>query len=250
MEVQTPKNEKEKLALRDQLITEHLPYVKRIVYRIAINLPVGVVDIADLINAGIIGLIQAAEKYDPLSGNKFMTYASFRIKGEILSELRARDFLSRSVRSKIRGMEKAYSGLKKRLDRDIEDHEVAKEMSMELCEFHKVKRMASLSFVSFDDIGYSSGHEADKLMGKIISGVKNDAFDQVRIKEVESITASAVKELPEKEKLVISLYYQDELTMKEIGAVLDITESRVSQLHSQAIIHLRKKLRKADLLED
>ncbi len=250
MEVQTSKNEKEKLALRDQLITEHLPYVKRIVYRIAINLPVGVVDIGDLINAGIIGLIQAAEKYDPLSGNKFMTYASFRIKGEILSELRARDFLSRSVRSKVREMEKAYSGLKKRLDRDIEDYEVAKEMSMELCEFHKVKRMASLSFISFDDIGYSSGHEADKLMGKIISGAENDAFNQIRIKEVESITASAVKELPEKEKLVISLYYQDELTMKEIGAVLDITESRVSQLHSQAIIHLRKKLRKADLLDD
>ena len=250
MEENSANPEKEKFPSRDQLINEHIPYVKRIVYRIAMNLPPGVIEMDDLINAGIVGLIQAAEKYDPLSGNMFMTYASFRIKGAVLSELRAQDFLSRSVRGKIREIERIYLKLEKKFDRPVEDYEVAEEMFLELSEFHKLKKMAALSFISFDDIGYSSRTDQHKLMSDISFSNDNDAFERLRLKEIVNTTAGAVEQLLEKEKLVISLYYQDELTMKEIGAVLGITESRVSQLHSQAIINLRKKLKKVDIMDD
>ena len=250
MEENSANPEKEKFPSRDQLINEHIPYVKRIVYRIAMNLPPGVIEMDDLINAGIVGLIQAAEKYDPLSGNMFMTYASFRIKGAVLSELRAQDFLSRSVRGKVREIERIYSKLEKKFDRPIKDYEVAEEMSLELSEFHNLKKMAALSFVSFDDMGYSSRQDQHKLMSDISFSNDTDAFDRLRLKEIITTTADAVERLSKKEKLVISLYYQDELTMKEIGAVLGITESRVSQLHSQAIINLRKRLKKVDILDD
>src|SRR5210317_1177969 len=132
-------------AYRDQLITEYLPYVKRIVHRIAVHLP-STIDIDDLMNVGVIGLIQAVDRYDPSRDNKFMTYAVFRIKGAVLSELRSRDFLGRTTRKKIRNLEKAYLKLEQKLGREVEDEEVAAEMEMELDQFYQVKRMSNISF--------------------------------------------------------------------------------------------------------
>jgi RNA polymerase sigma factor for flagellar operon FliA len=234
---------------RDQVIIEYLPYVKRIVHRIAIHLPRSV-DTDDLINAGIIGLIEAVERYDSERDNKFMTYASFRIRGAVLSELRSRDYHSRSTRKKLREYENAYLRVENKSGGSVNDEEVAEEMGLSLDELYQIKRMSSISFLSFDEIGYSSKEEKDGIMSYFISGDSIDAFSQTRLKEIENTIAEAIGKLPEKEKLVISLYYWDELTMKEIGKVLEITESRVSQIHSQAIIHLRGKLRKEKLLED
>ncbi len=235
--------------LRNQIINEYLPYVKRIVNRIAVHLP-ATIEIDDLINVGVIGLIQAIERYDPTRDNKFITYAVFRIKGAVLSELRSRDFLGRTTRRKIRDLEKAYLKLEQKLGREVTDEEVAREMDMDLDQFYKVKRMSSISFVSFEEIGYSTRNESAAVSSAMASGHTDDALALTTMKEIKSTIAKHIDLLPEKEKLVVSLYYSDELTMKEIGQVLNITESRVSQIHAQAIIHLRSKLRRDGLLED
>ncbi|BBO88282.1 FliA/WhiG family RNA polymerase sigma factor [Desulfosarcina ovata] len=235
--------------LRNQIISEYLPYVKRIVNRIAVHLP-ATIEVDDLINVGVIGLIQAIERYDPSRDNKFITYAVFRIKGAVLSELRSRDFLGRTTRRKIRDLEKAYLKLEQKLGRDVTDEEVAEEMDMDLEQFYKVKRMSSISFVSFEEVGYTSHSEGTSISGQLASGDASDALSLTTMKEIKSTIAKNIDLLPEKEKLVISLYYSDELTMKEIGQVLNITESRVSQIHAQAIIRLRSKLRRDGLLEE
>jgi RNA polymerase sigma factor for flagellar operon FliA len=235
-------------AYRDQLITEYLPYVKRIVQRLAVHLP-STVDIDDLMNVGVIGLIQAVDRYDPRRDNKFMTYAIFRIKGAVLSELRARDFLSRSNRRKIRELESAYLRLEQKLGREADDQEIARELGVDLEQVYRTKQMSSISFISLEELGVSSRDEKEKLLSYLINN-EDDALSMTKLKEIKKAMAQAIKQLPEKERLVISLYYLDELTMKETGKVLGITESRVSQIHSQAILHLRTKLRKQKLLED
>ena len=240
---------KESHLLRNQIINEYLPYVKRIVNRIAVHLPANI-EVDDLINVGIIGLIQAIERYDPSRDNKFITYAVFRIKGAVLSELRSRDFLGRTTRRKIRDLEKAYLKLEQKLGRDVADEEVAEEMNMDLEQFYKVKRMSSISFVSFEEIGQASRGDTGAIASSLASGDADDALSMTTMKEIKSAIANHIDSLPEKEKLVVSLYYSDELTMKEIGRVMDITESRVSQIHAQAIIHLRGKLRREGLLEE
>jgi RNA polymerase sigma factor for flagellar operon FliA len=235
-------------AYRDQLISEYLPYVKRIVQRLAVHLP-STVDIDDLMNVGVIGLIQAVDRYDPRRDNKFMTYAIFRIKGAVLSELRARDFLSRSNRRKIRELESAYQRLEQKLGREADDKEIAQELGIELEQVYRTKQMSSISFISLEELGVSSKDEKEKLMS-FLANNEDDALNLTKIKELKEALTGAIKQLPEKERLVISLYYLDELTMKETGKVLGITESRVSQIHSQAILHLRSKLRKQKLLGD
>jgi RNA polymerase sigma factor for flagellar operon FliA len=235
-------------AYRDQLISEYLPYVKRIVQRLAVHLP-STVDIDDLMNVGVIGLIQAVDRYDPRRDNKFMTYAIFRIKGAVLSELRARDFLSRSNRRKIRELESAYQRLEQKLGREADDKEIAQEMGIELDQVYRTKQMSSISFISLEELGVSSKDEKEKLMS-FLANNEDDALNLTKLKELKEGLSGAIKQLPEKERLVISLYYLDELTMKETGKVLGITESRVSQIHTQAILHLRSRLRKQKLLED
>ena len=235
-------------AYRDQLITEYLPYVKRIVQRLAVHLP-STVDIDDLMNVGVIGLIQAVDRYDPRRDNKFMTYAIFRIKGAVLSELRARDFLSRSNRRKIRELESVYLRLEQKLGREVDDSEIAQELGVDLEQVYRTKQMSSISFISLEELGVSSRDEKEKLLSYLINN-EDDALVITKLKELKGAMAQAITQLPEKERLVISLYYLDELTMKETGKVLGITESRVSQIHSQAILHLRAKLRKQKLLED
>ncbi len=241
------RTKKKHAAYREQLITEYLPYVKRIVHRLAMHLP-STIDIDDLMNVGVIGLIQAVDRYDPRRDNKFMTYAIFRIKGAVLSELRSRDFLSRSNRRKIKELENAFLRLEQKLGREVEDIEVAEELGVDIEQIYRTKQLSNVSFISFEELGYSSKDEKEKLMNFLVNN-DDDALTLTRLKELKNALARAIEALPEKEKLVISLYYLDELTMKETGEVLGITESRVSQIHSQAIIHLRAKLNKQRLLE-
>jgi len=246
---QTPANQLDKndSTYRDQLISEYLPYVKRIVHRIAVHLP-STIDIDDLMNVGVIGLIQAVDRYDPRRDNKFMTYAVFRIKGAVLSELRSRDFLSRSNRRKIRDLENTYLRLEQKLGREVDDGEIAQEMGVSVEQVYRTKQMSNISFISFEELGYSSRDEKEKLMSYLVDH-DDDALTLTRLKEVKEAMARSIEQLPEKERLVISLYYIEELTMKETGKVLNITESRVSQIHSQAVRRLRTKLRKEKLID-
>ena len=246
---QTPAKQIDKsdASYRDRLISEYLPYVKRIVHRIAVHLP-STIDIDDLMNVGVIGLIQAVDRYDPKRDNKFMTYAVFRIKGAVLSELRSRDFLSRSNRRKIRDLESTYLKLEQKLGREVDDVEVAQEMGVGVEQVYRTKQISNISFISFEELGYSSRDEKEKLMSYLVDN-DEDALTLTRLKEVKEAVARAIEQLPEKERLVISLYYLEELTMKETGKVLNITESRVSQIHSQAVRRLRAKLRKEKLID-
>ena len=234
---------------RDRLIIKYLPYVKRIAYRINAHIPSNSVDVDDLISAGVIGLIQAAESYDPTRNVQFITYAAFRIKGAVLSELRSQDFLSRSIRRKIRNLNNAYESLEQKLCREVDDEEIANELGIDLEELYNIKKIASLSFISFEEIGLVSHKDKEQLVKGVINN-SNDVFNLIKLKEISSATSEAINQLNEKEKLVISLYYEDELTMKEIGKILDLTESRVSQLHSSAIYCLRRKLKRMGMIDN
>ena len=247
-EMRTPVSDEHQLPSREELILKYLPYVKRIVNRIAIHLPPNV-DTEDLMNVGVIGLIQAIDRYDDTRENKFTTYAAFRIRGAVLSELRSRDYLSRSNRKKIRELERTVLKLEQRFDREVEDEEVAADMDIDLDEFYRIKQMSSISFISFEELGYSSARDKQKLARGLMDN-DEDILARAGMKELQNAMAEAIEELPEKEKLVLSLYYSDELTMKETGDVIGVTESRVSQLHSQAIIRLRSKLRKKKLIDN
>jgi len=245
--MQTQKTRKDHQLSRDELITEYLPHVKRIVHRIAIHLPPHV-EIDDLIHVGVIGLMQAIERYDSSRNNTFLTYAVFRIKGAVLSELRSRDFLSRANRRKVRELDRAYTGLEQKKGRAVDDRELAEEIGVPLEEVQEIKKMSSISFVSFEEMGIQTDDEKRSVVDALLNNGSDDALTLTRVKEMKYAVAEAIEQLPEKEKLVISLYYVDELTMKETGKALNITESRVSQIHSQAVVHLRSHLRKRGLL--
>jgi len=245
--MQTQKSRKDNLLSRDELIEEYLPHVKRIVHRIAIHLPPHV-EIDDLIHVGVIGLMQAIERYDSSRNNTFLTYAVFRIKGAVLSELRSRDFLSRANRRKVRELDRAYMGLEQKKGRAVDDRELAEEIGVPLEEVQQIKKMSSISFVSFEEMGIQTDDEKRSVVDALLNNGSDDALTLTRVKEMKNAVAEAIDQLPEKEKLVISLYYVDELTMKETGKALNITESRVSQIHSQAVVHLRSHLRKRGLL--
>jgi len=245
--MQTQKSRKDNLLSRDELIEAYLPHVKRIVHRIAIHLP-SHVEIDDLIHVGVIGLMQAIERYDSSRNNTFLTYAVFRIKGAVLSELRSRDFLSRANRRKVRELDRAYMGLEQKKGRAVDDRELAEEIGVPLEEVQEIKKMSSISFVSFEEMGIQTEDEKRSVVDALLNNGSDDALTLTRVKEMKSAVAEAIEQLPEKEKLVISLYYVDELTMKETGKALNITESRVSQIHSQAVVHLRSHLRKRGLL--
>jgi RNA polymerase sigma factor for flagellar operon FliA len=146
-------------------------------------------------------------------------------------------------------MESAYLRLEQKLGREADDTEVARELGVDLEQVYRTKQMSSISFISLEELGVSSREEKEKLLSYLVNN-EDDALSMTKLKELKAAMALAIKQLPEKERMVISLYYLDELTMKETGKVLGITESRVSQIHSQAILHLRTKLRKEKLLED
>jgi RNA polymerase sigma factor for flagellar operon FliA len=239
---------RENAAARDRILNEYIPYVRRVVGRMAIHLP-NSVDLEDLVHAGIIGLIDAIDRFEPDRGNKFLTYALYRIRGAVLSELRSRDFLSRSLRRKIREMDAAFGRLEQRLGREPSDDELAEELVLDLDKLYEIKKMSSLSFVSLDSLGYGSGEDTDRFRPPVVQSELLDASKLTGLKELHKGLAEAIEALPEKEKLVVSLYYDEELTMREIGEVLGITESRISQIHSRAVMRLRERLRKRELID-
>jgi len=245
--VYTELTEEQKLnpKIRAKIINEFAPLIKYIASRIAIRLPPHI-DLNDLINAGVIGLIDAIEKFDASKQIKFKTYAEFRIRGAILDELRSMDWVPRSVRQKARKEEDAYSKLEYNLGRPASDEEVAREMSIDMESFYRLlSETASVSLLSLDDLGEDDTDLSKKnLLEYIIQDERDWPSHKIRYAEVRDMVAKAIQSLPEKERMVISLYYYDELTMKEIGHVLKFTESRVSQIHTKAVLRLRSKMQK------
>ena len=226
---------------KEDLILRFAPLIKLIVNRIALRLPPHV-DSEDLVDSGVIGLIDAIEKYDPTRGTSFKTYAEFRIRGAILDELRTLDWFPRSIRQKVNRLENAYADLERRLGRAATDEEVAAALNIDLEEFYEILAQASaVSFVSLYDSGREEGEERSFL--ECLAGGAEDPALALESHEVYETVGRAIERLAEKERMVISLYYYDELTMKEIGKVLNLTESRVSQIHTKAVLRLRAKLR-------
>jgi RNA polymerase sigma factor for flagellar operon FliA len=235
---------------RDALILAHLPQIKYIAQRISTKLP-SHVELNDLVSAGILGLLDAIDKFDPDRGVKFKTYAELRIKGAILDSLRNLDWAPRSLRKKSKDLEKVYRELEQRLGRPATDREVCDAMEISLEEFYElVDQIKGLNLGSFQELGpQDDDKNSEPLVKYVPDAPQMDPFFLFHKTEIQSILGTAIDTLPKKERLVVSLYYFDELTMKEIGKVLGVNESRVSQLHTKAMLRLRTKLRKVNRQE-
>ncbi|MDD4503660.1 MAG: FliA/WhiG family RNA polymerase sigma factor [Clostridiaceae bacterium] len=225
--------------IREELILKYISIVKFVAGRLYASYGNNV-EFDDLVSYGIFGLIDAIDKYDLAREVKFETYAQLRIRGAIIDQLREIDWLPRSVRQKSKEMEKAYYDLENKLGRPATDCEMADSFGLSLENFHKkIQNITTYSIVSLDDLLEQKreiiSNEVDKQAETPESAVEST--------EIKEILIDTINSLPEKEKKVVSLYYYEELTYKEIGKLLDISESRVSQLHTKAIIRLKNKFR-------
>lgn len=227
---------------KEELIKEYAPLIKFVAQKIAIRLPPNI-ELDDLISAGSIGLMDAIDKWDPTRDNKFKTYAEFRIRGSILDELRAQDWIPRSVRDKAKALDRTISALENELGRYPTEEEISAKLNMPIGEFHElVNQVRPVSLLSIDDQPTFSDSDK-KSIANLLEGAKSgNPFNQLNVKVVKDVVAKAIEELPERQRLVLSLYYFEDLNLKEIGQVLRVTESRVSQLHAQAVTRLRAKL--------
>jgi RNA polymerase sigma factor for flagellar operon FliA len=229
--------------VRDQLLLHYSPLVKYVAGRVAVGLPQNV-EHADLVSYGIFGLIDAVEKFDPERGYKFETYAIARIKGAILDELRSIDWVPRSVRAKARALEKAYAKLEGQLHRTPSDEEVAAELGLSDEQFQAL--LGQLSFVglvALDELLSVSGERGESMtLGDTIPDAGEGPVGAYEVEEMRQLLAESINRMPEREKIVLTLYYYEGLTLAEIGQVLGVTESRVCQIHTKAVLQLRSKI--------
>ncbi len=229
--------------IKDKIIIEYAPLVKFIAMKIAARLPANV-ELDDLISCGVIGLMDAIEKFDSTRDNKFKTYAEFRIRGSILDELRSQDWVPRSVREKAKVLERAYAKLERELGRPAKDEEMCAELSCTMDEFHDlINKSKSVSLLNLDESAAFNKGDKKLMMGLLENRRSSNPYAAVNYKRAQELIKTGIKSLPEKQRLVLSLYYFEDLNLKEIGQVLDVTESRVSQLHTQAILKLKGKLK-------
>ena len=231
-------------AQRDALIVHYSPLVKYVAGRVAVGLPQNV-DQADLVSYGIFGLIDAIEKFDLGRGYKFETYAISRIKGAIIDELRSIDWVPRSVRSKARSLEKAYSKLESQLRRTPTDAELAAEMGISDSQLQTTfSQISFIGLVALDEMigGERSAGDGGMTLGDTVPDTGEGPVAAYEVEEMRQILANAINDMPEREKIVLTLYYYEGLTLAEIGEVLGVTESRVCQIHTKSVIHLRAKI--------
>jgi RNA polymerase sigma factor for flagellar operon FliA len=229
---------------RDILMIHYSPLVKYVASRVATGLPASV-EQADLVSYGMFGLIDALEKFEPARSIKFETYAIPRIRGSIIDELRSLDWVPRSVRSKHREFEKSVSDLEGRLKRAPTEQEIADHMGITADELHDlVTRISSLTVLALDEpvAGGRDRGEAASLMDTLTDYASGDLMAGLEGNETRALLAGAINRLTDREKVVITLYYFEALTLSEIGDVLGVTESRVCQIHTKAVSHLRDRL--------
>jgi RNA polymerase sigma factor FliA len=230
-------------ALRDRLILTYAPLVKYVAGRLGSGLPTHV-DEGDLVSYGLLGLIGAIERYDPTRDVKFETYALARIKGSIIDELRSLDWVPRSVRSRAREIERAIAELEAKLGVAPDDEQIAAKIGISVAELESSLTDISRSSISALDELWSVSGDGDQvsLLDTIEDTAEPHPAAALDETETREALADAISRLPEREKLVVTLYYYEELTLREIGEVLGVTESRVSQLHTKAILRLKARL--------
>ncbi|MEO5367887.1 MAG: FliA/WhiG family RNA polymerase sigma factor [Magnetococcus sp. WYHC-3] len=228
---------------RDQIILKFAPMVRYVAGRIAMKLPQSV-DVEDLCQVGVLGLIDAVEKFDPDRGIKFQTYAEFRVRGAILDELRALDWVPRAVRQTASQIQDIYLALEVELNRPAEDHEVAARMGLSLEDFYThLDQVRSINIISFEDLRPQLENEDFDVMEILEDPSIADPVETIGLRQMREALREAIVGLPEKERLVVTLYYFEELTMSEIGELLGLTESRISQLHSKAALRMRARIK-------
>jgi RNA polymerase sigma factor for flagellar operon FliA len=229
---------------RERLILHYSPLVKYVAGRVGVGLPPNI-EQADLVSYGIFGLIDAIEKFDITRAIKFETYAISRIRGAIIDELRAIDWIPRSVRYKAREVERAYASLEGELHRSPTEPEVAERLGMTLDELHQVfSQVSYVNVVALDELLTVGGEKGDKLslVDTLEDTRAEDPVAAFETEETKFLLARAINQLPEREKIVVTLYYYEGLTLAEIGRVLGVTESRICQMHTKAVLQLRAKM--------
>ncbi len=228
-------------AERERVIREFAPLVRAMAHRLAFRLP-AYLDVEDLVSVGIMGLMDAMGKYDPRREANFKTYAEFRIRGAMLDEIRAMDWVPRSVHERIGLLQRTEATLIRRQGRPPTDEELASALGLSVSELSEFIAAAQGAVVmSLDDLGVSDS-DGDKIVRMLVDSQHPDPLSMMVTQRLRASLEHAIESLPEKERLVLTLYYCEELTMKEIGTILNITESRVCQIHAKTILLLKAKL--------
>lgn len=229
---------------RNAMILRYAPLIKYVAQRLAMRLPPHI-HIEDLISAGVIGLMDAVAKFDPEKGVEFKTYAEFRIRGAMIDELRSMDWVPRSLRQKASQIERTIQQLEKRNGRSVEDEEIASAMGLSLEEYYRtLKELHGLSPIDPEEIQRRSPKVSiEEVVESLAESEENGPFHQFHLNELKGLLSRAIDTLSERERIVLSLYYYEELTLKEIGEVLGLTESRICQIHTKGILKLRARLR-------
>jgi RNA polymerase sigma factor for flagellar operon FliA len=240
-----PKNAPPAERQREESLRRYAPLVKYVVDRIATSLPKSI-EKDDLVNTAIIGLFDALEKYDPDRGTKFETYAIWRIKGAVLDELRSLDWVSRTTRRKAKHLERVCCMLDQKLGRAAKETEIAKEMGLTLHELLRlIEEVRGSVVLSLDQaVPVDEDHDLTGLADMIEDDDSPNALAKIEEDENKKLLLQAINNLSEQERLVVALYYYEEMTLKEIGETLMISESRVSQIHTKAILRLRGRMHK------
>ena len=228
------------------MLTQYAPLVRRLALQLIAKLPASV-QLDDMIQAGMLGLLDATNRYQESQGAQFATYASHRIRGAMLDDLRANDWLSRTTRQSSRGAAVAVQSLEQKLGRAPTEGEIAQELQMPLEEYqHLLQEMHGCQLVYYEDFEGSSENTFLDQQSSAHAGKQNGPLDQLLEQGLRHRVIEAIDAMPERERLLLSLYYEQELNLREIGVILEVSQSRVCQLHSQAITRLRARLHEAD----
>lgn len=224
---------------REKIVEQFLPRVKYYANKYSFALPPEL-SVEDLVSAGIVGLLEAANRYDPSMNASLSTFADFRIRGAIIDEVRSMQWSSKDARKRLEEVRTAYSEVEKKFNRQATDEEVAKEMNITVEELYKTLSTANtMNMVNLDAISINRDGDSLDILECIASDSDKDIIEELNLKELRVALGKAIDELPENERMVVTLYYYEELTMKEVGKVLDISESRVCQLHGKALAKMK-----------
>jgi len=230
-----------KIDQKENLVLQYADLVKKMAYQIKSKLPANV-EADDLIQAGMMGLLDAAGKYQDNQGAQFKTYATQRIHGAIMDELRSADWLPRNIRKQMRDVEKAIASLQNSLGRAPSENEVAKKLKITITDYFQILTdCGGHQLIYFEDV--HKNEDEDHFLDRFIQNNKSDVINSLLSKDFKEALKQAIDALPEREKILMGLYYEQELNLKEIGAVMSVTESRVSQMHSQAVARIRATLK-------